>query len=783
MSLACHFPRPLRILSAAAIILPCLTASPVLAVHYGACHEPEILGCGKAHAMIGLHDRDPATSSQATPREGFHDTDVLHYDLDIEVSNLVSLGIPHATIDGRNTITIQSKVPDLTEFTFRLRFQYDILSAMVNDTIPVTVTEVSNSTRLVTLDRSYGVDEIFTLTIEYSGESWPLGFGSFKVGPHGNSQIVFSLSEPYYSYSWWPVKDGDAGEPGDNSDKATIDLTYTVPNNFTTAANGMLVSEEFLSGNRRRTHWHSNYQIAPYLVSIASTNYNKWTRTYNHPGGSMPVEFYIYPENDTPGNRTAWERCLSMLPVFRTVFGEYPFINEKYGHYNFNFGGGMEHQTMTGLGTFSESVIAHELGHQWWGDMITCKTWSDIWLNEGFATFSEAIWIERRGGGVNTPGYLSAMLGRKPSNLSKTVYVYDTANYSGIFDSDSSYNKGSWVLHQLRGVVGDETFFQILANYRAAFEGSAATTDDFAAIAANTHGQDLSWFFDQWVYGPGAAAYQYGWQSANINGQNYLLAKIAQTHTTAGWPSTFKMPVRLRTTIAGSPQDIIVANDQRTQWFVVPINAPASASSFDPDQWILRSGLSNVSYQPGPPKIVQVTPAPGAEISGLTPTNQVAVWFHTNVNASAANFSITGANSGARSFTLLSGVNVNPAILNLDAPLPPDDYTLVVSGVTAANSGQTLDGEVAVADDPGSLPTGDGIAGGDATIAFAVTPCGLTADINDDCNRDDIDVDLFTQVLLGLDTDADHIDRSDLDDSGTPDGLDVQLFIDATINP
>ena len=592
-----------------------------------------------------------------------------------------------------------------------------------------------------------------------------------------------TLSEPYYAYTWWPVKDGDEGQPGENGDKATLDLRFTVPNNFTVPSNGVLVSEESLSDNRKRYHWHSDYQTATYLVSFAATTYNKWTRTYNHPGGSMPVEFYIYPHNDTANNRASWEKCLNMFPVFRTVFGEYPFINEKYGHYNFNFGGGMEHQTMTGLGTFSENTIAHELGHQWWGDMITCKTWGDIWLNEGFATYSEALWLERRGGGVNPPGYFAAMISRKPSNVSKTVYVYNTASSGAIFDSDSSYRKGAWVLHQLRGVVGDETFFQVLADYRAAFAFSSATTDDFAAVASNTFGQDLTWFFDQWVYGPGAPSYQYGWQSTNVNGQNYLLARIAQTHTNAEYPSVFKMPVRLRTTIGGSPQEVSVFNDQRTQWFVVPISGPATSTSFDPDQWILRTSLSNTGYQPGPPKIVEVSPAPGEEIIGLVPTTQIAVWFHTTVNAAPGNFTLTGANTGAKSFTLVSGVNANPVILNLDAPLPPDTYSLVVSGVTAANSGQALDGEVEIANDPASLPSGDGVAGGDATIAFTVTPCGLAADINDDCTRDDIDVELFTQVLLGLDIDPDHMTRSDLDSSGTPDGADIQPFLDATLNP
>lgn len=783
------FPRTIRACCLFLIVasMSLLGPSSARAGHFVACDEPPIVGCGKANAMLSeMHaDDHDASSAIAVPREAYDDTDVLHYELDIEVSD-IDLGIHHTcVITGSNTITVKSKVAGLTQFTIRLRTQYEITAATVNGGMPVNVTEINNTTRIIDLDRPYDVDEVFTLRIDYTGETVSLGFGSIKVAAHGAgaTPVVMTLSEPYYAYSWWPVKDGDDGEPGDNGDKATVDLHFTVPNNFVVPSNGLLISEESLSGNRKRYHWHSDYQTATYLVSFSASTYNRWSRTYNYPGGSMPVEFYIYPENDTPANRAAWEKCLNMLPVYRTVFGEYPFVNEKYGHYNFNFSGGMEHQTMTGLGTFSETIIAHELGHQWWGDMITCKTWSDIWLNEGFATYTEALWLERRGGGVNTPTYLSAMIARKPSNVSRTVYVYNTGSSGAIFNADSSYDKGSWVLHQLRGVVGDETFFQILANYRAAFEYSAATTDDFAAVASDTYGQDLTWFFDEWVYGPGAAAYQYGWQSANINGQNYLLARITQTHTTAGYPNEFIMPVRLRTTIGGSPQEITVFNDKRDQWFVVPISGPATNSLFDPDQWILRTSLTNTSYQPGPPKIVQVSPAPGEAVSGLTPTTQLAVWFHTNVNAAPGNFTLTGAESGARSFTLLSGVNVNPVILNLEAPLPPDSYSLVVSGVTAANSGQALDGEVETANDPASLPSGDGVAGGDATIAFTVTPCGLLADINDDCARDEIDVDLFTQVLLGLDTDADHMMRSDLDSSGTPDGADIELFLNATLNP
>ena len=138
---------------------------------------------------------------------------------------------------------------------------------------------------------------------------------------------------------------------------------------------------------------------------------------------------------------------------------------------------------MTGQGGVSESLTAHELSHQWWGDDVTCRTWNDIWLNEGFATFSECVWEENKTGTPIPLSYKNCILTRKPSNVGGSVYVYDTTDPNRIFSSTYSYKKGAWVLHQLRGVVGDTMFYDILAAHRAAHQGSAATTDDFVAVA------------------------------------------------------------------------------------------------------------------------------------------------------------------------------------------------------------------------------------------------------------------------------------------------------------
>ncbi len=684
-----------------------------------------IFGCGGAEAMAPWLIPCPTPSVDNAYQEAMADTDVLHYELDLEVSDL-NTSTHTCTLTGSNRMTIVSKSDALRQFSFRLHGRYAITSVLVNDATPVTVTKLSNTTRLVTLDQTYGMDDSFTLTIVYVGPSQSEGgWGSFLVQTvPGGDTIVSTMGCPYYSCTWWPVKDGDVDTPGDHSDKATIELSITVPANLIVAATGELRGVDTLSGNRKRYDWATGYPIAPYLVCFSGTEYNTWTRDYEYPGGSMPVEFYIYPAWDNGSNRAAWDKVIDMLEVYRPLFGEYPFIEEKYGIYNFPFGGGMEHQTLTGQGTFSESVTAHELSHQWWGDMITCKTWCHVWLNEGFATYAESLWEEWKSGTQDLTAYFNTMQSNKPlkSSIGGTVYVppEDTDDIGRIFNREMSYRKGAWVLHHLRHVVGDGVFYEILANYRNAYAFSSATTEDFAAVASNTAGTDLTWLFDQWVYQPGWPSYQYGWSTASAGGVDYLLMMIAQTQGGA-CPEVFIMPVDVVATVNRTDETLTVWNDARTEWFVVPVGGPVTGLQFDPNQWILRSSAGDVGYRPGPPKIVTTNPAPGARVDSDTAVDTVTITFHTEVDLDAADLSLVGANTGPQAFTIAATGTVNPVVLELDAPLEVDTYTLTVTdGVTAVDSGMALDGEVASPIDPGSLPSGDGESGGMAVVKFIV---------------------------------------------------------------
>lgn len=495
--------------------------------------------------------------------------DAIHYKLEIE------LLFSTKSIKGTQHATFKSLVSGLKTLDLDLSSALKV-SAVKIGTKSLTFTRPTNIIR-VALDRSYNKNEQFTLDITYAGTPpRSSSFGGMVFTSHSGSAMCWTLSEPWDAKLWWPGRDT-------LGDKSTFEMWITHPNTMTAASNGLLQGIDKLSGNRLRTRWKETYPIIPYLVSLAVTNYKKRVDTYKGLGANMPVEFYVFPESWNSW-QSGMNAVVPMIEAFSKVFGQFPFVKEKYGIAQFTWGGGMEHQTITSQSSVAQWLSAHELGHSWWGDNITCKTWHDIWLNEGFATFCEAIWAEKKPGG-SLASYLSYMRGRKPYRVSGTVYVYNPTSVNTIFSSTNVYRKGGWVVHMLRGVLGEKLFWQALADYRKAFEGSSADTLDFEKSISKTAGKDMHWFIDEWVKKAGAPTYNYSWSKNVIVGKDYVYLEIDQSQS---YQSVFTMPIQIRVNTSKGNEVHTVWNDRRKDAFVIPVSAPANSISVDPDQWILR---------------------------------------------------------------------------------------------------------------------------------------------------------------------------------------------------
>lgn len=684
--------------------------------------------------------------ADAPPTPG--DTDLLHNHLELEI-------IPSSqSLLGSNVMTVASQIDGLTHFDFRLRENFTISAVEVNGS-PAGWERLSVTTVRVALDKAYGPDETFTLRVAYGGVPVSLYFGSinFDKKPDG-ADLVWTLSEPWYAYTWWPAKD-------ENADKSTADLWFTVPAGLVVASNGLLQGVDALPG-KKRYRWKTTYPTATYLYSFSATNYNQFSSTWEHAGGSMPLEFFIFPEYDTPSNRNKWLKSRDMLDVFSDLFGVYPFVQEKYGICQFGFGGGMEHQTITGQCCFGESLTAHELAHQWWGDLVTCGTWNDIWLNEGFASYSEALWVEHRPGSSGTADLIGYMLGALNPPIASSVYVYDIS--TGLF-SGAVYRKGAWVLHMLRHVVGDDAFFEVLSQYRAAFAYGAATTSDFQAVAESVYGASLDWFFGPWVYEKGAPAYAFAWAPHVAGGRHYVELYLEQTQL-PGYP-LFPMPIDVDTTLAGKSTRTVVWNDAPAEHLLFEVSGPASSLAIDPERWVLRTALEPTAFVPGPPKIVTAEPAPGALVPGAEAA-AVRVVFHKDVSATPGDFSLTGAVFGPVAFDFDYDSTEFTATLTPAVALKPDAYALVVSDAVASSvGGLALDGEVGDRSASGALPSGDGLPGGAATLAFSVGPQG---DLNGDGVVDQADLGIVLSAFGKT-------DAGDLDGDGVTGQSDLGIVL------
>ena len=505
--------------------------------------------------------------------------DVTFYFLNLEVEN--------NTVDIAGDVTIEAKVvvPVMDTFAFELIPAMNISNVHING-IQHTFTRSGDLVTVELID-PLNQDDMISAQIFYAGTPTSGGFFSGVTTGYSSQwgkNMTWTLSEPYAAKDWFPVKQ----DLQDKADSCWVFLTTSDEN--MAGSQGLLTAVTPVPGDKLRYEWKSNYPIVYYLISFAVADYQEYN-IYAHPEGypdSILIQNFIY---DSPGALSYYQegidRTVDFLELFSGLFSMYPFAEEKYGHCLTTLGGGMEHQTMTTIGGFSFGLVAHELGHMWYGDNVTCATWSDIWINEGFATYSDYLATEHLLGYAPAQSWLQGRHANVKSAPGGSVYVPgdELGNVWRIFDGRLSYNKGALLLHMIRWELNDDSlFYQVLQEFSIQYADSTATGDDFKELLEDESGMEFDPFFEQWYYGEGYPIYDITWNQD----QDSLYVFSTQT-TSTSVTTLFEMTMPYYVLFEdGSDTTYRLYQQSASDQFAVGIPAPVYSITVDPEQWVLH---------------------------------------------------------------------------------------------------------------------------------------------------------------------------------------------------
>ena len=415
-----------------------------------------------------------------------------------------------------------------------------------------------------------------TITIFYRATP-PQSGGVFYFREHNGDTLLWTLSEPYGAREWWPCRQ----DLGDKADSVTVRISLPAQSDFIGVSNGLLQKIETAAGLRTYTYTH-RYPIAPYLVGVAAAPYIQFDTLYQGKLGTFPIHDYAYPW-DAQKADDGQKQTTELLGLFEEIFGPYPWSREQYGHAQFTRGGGMEHQTISFVINWGFDLIAHELAHQWFGDYITCASWNTIWINEGFATYSEYLAYEK----LKPEGALPWLLESRKVALRaevNSVYVPDTTSIPRIFDNERTYEKGAQLLHMLRNLIGDEAFYAGLKNYasdpRLAF--GFATPFDFQQHMEKAGDTSLSRFFADWYYGEGFPVYDI---TARPEGDEWKIE--IQQNNSSGNGHVMDMPLELLFFSRGDTFKTAVRPNAPSNVFYVSVPLRPSGIVADPEYKVL----------------------------------------------------------------------------------------------------------------------------------------------------------------------------------------------------
>ncbi|MBB6611444.1 T9SS type A sorting domain-containing protein [Pontibacter sp. Tf4] len=489
-------------------------------------------------------------------------------------------------IDGSVETHAKVKGNALSVFAFELHPSFTIESITINGTPQATITR-NGSDVTVNLSTTIAAGSNLQATIDYKG--FAPNSGNAAIGNGFNTarleslktDVTWSLSEPYAAYEWWPTKQVLT----DKADSVHVTIN-TSPENKA-GSNGLLTETEQLPDGRVAYHWRSNYPIAYYLISVAVSDYDGYVLFANPAGAPAPIPIvnYVY-KGRLPVYKTDIDRTATFLEYFSELFTLYPFAKEKYGHSMAPIGGGMEHQTMTTQSSFAFTLTAHELAHQWFGNNVTCASWQDIWLNEGFASYAEYLALHQSSP-AQAEAWMSDAHNRAKTAFTGSLRVPDTTDVNRIFNYNLTYKKGASVVHMLRYEIdNDAQFFTALRNYQTTYRGRTATTADLQQIMEQATNKNLDYFFKQWYEGEGYPVFGIQW---NQVGDKLV---IDAEQATTGATTFFRTDVTYEIQTTAGPQTVRVTQNQPRQQFVVTVSGTVTGLVPDPENRI----LNDVSY-------------------------------------------------------------------------------------------------------------------------------------------------------------------------------------------
>jgi len=527
---------------------------------------------------------NPDLYTPASPNTPRHSYDVLNYKLNVDLYACYFSPYPK-NFNASNIMTfrVDSTLSSIILNANNTSLTIDSVRLMSGT--PLTFTHASNILT-VTLNRVYNVGEIVDIKINYRHNN--VTDASFYNS--GSSGYIFTDAEPEGARGWFPCWDRP-------SDKATVDLTAKVPLSLAVrlGSNGRL-NDSTVTGDSVYYHWISRDPVSTYLIVMTSKagytiNIVYWHRPSN-PIDSVPLRLY----SPTTANSSSIAAILpTATTYFSAAYGEMPFEKNGFCYVPNSAGftwGGMENQTLTTINSWNENTTLHEYAHQWFGDMITCASWSNIWLNEGFATWNESYWAERTGGysayktmiNSDASSYLSSNPGWA---ISVPSWDVTTPNSNTLFNYAVTYCKGSCVLHLLRYTLGDSLFFKGIKAYAtdtANFKLKNATIPEFFTKMTSVTGVDLTWFYNAWIYQPNHPLYQNGYNFTNIGGGQWRINFLAKQTQTGFFP----IPIEIKFSFAtGSDTTVRVMNNVNNQLFSFYFNRQPTSVVFDPNNMIV----------------------------------------------------------------------------------------------------------------------------------------------------------------------------------------------------